>query len=115
MCDFDAREGMKQRGTVASKKRRRHTPDQINRKLAEGHKLLVAGKDLGEVCRHLEIGESTWHRWLAQYGGLKGNSIFKELAEGVTVAPDHYPPTTTPDHHSLRLNFPRSQGPTKAT
>ena len=20
------------------------------------------------MCRHLEIAESTWHRWLAQYG-----------------------------------------------
>jgi putative transposase len=33
--------------------------DQIIRKLAEGHRQLAAGKDLAEVCRHLEIGEST--------------------------------------------------------
>jgi hypothetical protein len=25
------------------------------------------------VCRHLEITESTWHRWVAQYGGMKAN------------------------------------------
>ncbi len=25
------------------------------------------------MCRHLEIAESTWHRWLAQYGGMKAN------------------------------------------
>ena len=56
---------------MASNKRRRHTPDQIIRKLAEGNKLLGAGQELGEVCRHLEIAESTWHRWLAQYGGMK--------------------------------------------
>jgi hypothetical protein len=31
-------------------------------KLAEGHEQLAAGKDLAEVCRHLEIGESTWYR-----------------------------------------------------
>lgn len=47
------------------RKRRRHTPDQIIRKLAEGNKLLGAGQELGEVCRHLEIAESTWHRWMA--------------------------------------------------
>ena len=65
---------------MASNKRRRHTPDQIIRKLAEGHKQLAAGKDLAEVCRHLEIGESTWHRWLAQYGGMKANDA-KRLKE----------------------------------
>ena len=52
-------------------KRRRHTPDQIIRKLAEGNKLLAGGAELDEVCRHLQIAESTWHRWLAQYGGMK--------------------------------------------
>lgn len=58
---------------MASNKRRRHTPDQIIRKLAEGNKLLGTGQELGEVCRHLEITESTWHRWIAPYGGMKAN------------------------------------------
>ena len=39
---------------MASNKLRRHTPDQIIRKLAEGNKLLAAGQELDEVCRHLE-------------------------------------------------------------
>ncbi|MDB2198003.1 MULTISPECIES: IS3 family transposase [Mycobacteriaceae] len=65
---------------MASNKRRRHTPDQIIRKLAEGNKLLGAGQELNEVCRHLEIAESTWHRWLAQYGGMKANEA-KRLKE----------------------------------
>jgi putative transposase len=60
--------------------RRRHTPDQIIRKLAEGHKLLGAGADLDEVCRHLEIADSTWHRWVAQYGGMKASDA-KRLKE----------------------------------
>jgi transposase-like protein len=80
LCDCDAREGRKQHSTVTSRKRRRHTPDQIIRKLAEGHKLLAAGKELDEVCRHLEIAESTWHRWVAQYGGMKANDA-KRLKE----------------------------------
>ncbi|ASR05025.1 Transposase [Gordonia rubripertincta] len=54
---------------MTSNKRRRHTPEQIIRKLAEGNMLLAAGQELDEVCRHLEVAESTWHRWLAQYGG----------------------------------------------
>ena len=60
--------------------RRRHTPDQIIRKLAEGNKLLAGGAELDEVCRHLQIAESTWHRWLAQYGGMKANDA-KRLKE----------------------------------
>ena len=31
--------------------RRKHTPDQIVRKLREGEKLLGEGKDLAEVCK----------------------------------------------------------------
>ena len=55
-------------------------PDQIIRKLAEGNKLLAGGAELDEVCRHLGIAESTWHRWLAQYGGMKANDA-KRLKE----------------------------------
>ena len=61
-------------------KRRRHTPDQIIRKLAEGNKLLAGGAELDKVCRHLQIAESTWHRWLAQYGGMKASDA-KRLKE----------------------------------
>jgi putative transposase len=63
-----------------TKKHRRHTPEQIIRKLEEGHRQLAAGRELNEVCRHLEIAESTWHRWLAQYGGMKTNDA-KRLKE----------------------------------
>jgi putative transposase len=61
-------------------KRRHHTPEQIVRKLAEGDKLLNEGSDVAEVCRQLEITESTWHRWKAQYGGMKANDA-KRLKE----------------------------------
>lgn len=63
-----------------TKKRRRHTPEQIIRKLDVGHRQLAAGMELDEVCRHLEIAESTWHRWFAQYGGMKANDA-KRLKE----------------------------------
>ena len=65
---------------MTSSTRRRHTPEQIIRKLAEGNKLLAGGTELDEVCRHLEVAESTWHRWLAQYGGMKANDA-KRLKE----------------------------------
>lgn len=33
------------------------------------------------MCRHLDITELTWHRWVAQYGGVKANEAkrHKEL------------------------------------
>jgi len=65
---------------MSTNKRRRHTPDLIIRKLAEGNKLLAGGQELDEMYRHLEIAESTWHRWLAQYGGMKANDA-KRLKE----------------------------------
>jgi putative transposase len=52
-------------------KRHRHTPEQVVRKLREGERLLNEGKDLAEVLRHLEVSESSWNRWRAQYGGMK--------------------------------------------
>ena len=61
-------------------KRRRHTPEQVIRKLAEGDKLLAEGKTIDEVARHLEITESTWHRWRNQYGGMKADDA-KRLKE----------------------------------
>ena len=61
-------------------KQRHYTPEQVIRKLAECDKLLNEGKDLAEVCRHLEIAESTWHRWKNEYGGMKANDA-KRLKE----------------------------------
>ena len=53
--------------------RRRHTPEQIIRKLREGERMLGEGRELVEVCKHLEISDQTWHRWRAQYGGMKAD------------------------------------------
>ena len=61
-------------------KKRRHSPEQIIRKLTEGDKLLNQGQTVEEISRHLEITESTWHRWKNQYGGMKANDA-KRLKE----------------------------------
>ena len=60
--------------------RRRRSPEQIIRKLAEGQKLLASGKTVEEVCRDFGIAESTWARWLNQYGGMKADDA-KRLKE----------------------------------
>src|SRR5664280_1046566 len=78
LCESDAPEWGEEDCTM---KKRRHTPERLIRKLAEGEKLLAQGQTLGQVCRHLEITESTWHRWCNQYGGIKADAAkpLKEL------------------------------------
>ncbi len=62
-------------------KRRRHTPEQAVRKVREGERMLASGSDLTEVLRHLEVTESTWHRWRRAYAGMSANDArrLKEL------------------------------------
>jgi hypothetical protein len=43
-------------------KGRRHTPEQIVRKLREADRLLAEGADVPAVCRHLEISVPTYQR-----------------------------------------------------
>ena len=47
--------------------KRRHTEEQIITILREGD----AGAPLGELCRRHGISSTTYHRWKAQYGGLR--------------------------------------------
>jgi len=54
-------------------RRRRHTPEQIIRKLREADRLLGEGQQPPEVAKQLEVSEQTLHRWRAQYGGLKAD------------------------------------------
>lgn len=52
-------------------KRKKHSPEQIIRKLREADRLLSEGRTIAEVCQHLEVAEATFHRWRNQYGGMK--------------------------------------------
>jgi transposase-like protein len=63
-------------------KRRRHTPEQIIRKLREAERLLGEGKTIPEAAKELEVSEQTFHRWRNQYGGMKADDAkrLKELA-----------------------------------
>ena len=52
-------------------KRRRHTPEQVIRKLREADRMLGEGRTIAEVAKALEVSEPTYHRWRNQYGGMK--------------------------------------------
>jgi transposase-like protein len=63
--------------------RKRHSPEQIIKKLREADTMLAAGKTIGQVVQTLEISEQTFHRWRNQYGGMKSEEAkrLKRLEE----------------------------------
>jgi transposase-like protein len=61
-------------------KRKRHTPEQIIRKLREADQRLSEGQGIAEVVQQLAISEQTFHRWRNQYGGMKADEA-KRLKE----------------------------------
>ena len=60
--------------------RRRHTPEQVVRKLWEADRLLGEGIELPEVFKQLEVSEQTYYRWRNQFGGMKAEDV-KRLKE----------------------------------
>ena len=61
-------------------KRKRHTPEQIIRKLRKIDAALVQGTELVDAVRQEEISEQTYYRWRNQYGGMKAEDA-KRLKE----------------------------------
>lgn len=66
-----------------SKRRKRHTPEQIVKKLRDADAMLNSGQDLAAVLQHLEVSEATFHRWRNQFGGMKSEEAkrLKELED----------------------------------
>jgi putative transposase len=64
-------------------KRKRHSPEQIIRKLRDADAMLAGEKTIGQVCQALEVSEQTFHRWRQQYGGMKAEEAkrLKELED----------------------------------
>ena len=62
---------------MSLKRRKRHSPEQIVRKLRDADAMLNGGKDLGAVLQSLEVSEATLHRWRAQYGGMKAEEAVR--------------------------------------
>ena len=60
------------------KGQRKHTPEQVIRKLREADRLLAEGRSTEEVAKELGVSETTFHRWRNQFGGMKAEDA-KEL------------------------------------
>lgn len=68
---------------MTGKRRKRHGPEQIVRKLRDADAMLNAGKDVAAVLQALEVSEATYLRWRNQYGGMKSEEAkrLKQLEE----------------------------------
>ncbi len=64
-------------------KGKKHSPEQIIKKLREADAMIALGKTVGQVVQTLEISEQTLGRWRSQYGGMKAEEAkrLKELEE----------------------------------
>lgn len=68
---------------MTTRRRKRHSPEQIVKKLRDADAMLNAGQDLAAVLQTLEVSEGTYHRWRNQYGGMKSEEArrLKELED----------------------------------
>jgi transposase-like protein len=68
---------------MTTRRKKRHSPEQIVKKLRDAEAMLNAGQDLAAVLQSLEVSEATYHRWRNQYGGMKSEEAkrLKELEE----------------------------------
>jgi transposase-like protein len=62
------------------KRSKRHSPEQIVKKLRDAEVMLNNGKSIEEVLKVLEVSEGTFNRWRNQYGGMKSEEA-KRLKE----------------------------------
>ena len=62
---------------------KKHTTEQIIRKLREGEVMAAQSKGIAEVCQALEISAQTYHRWKKRYGQLDRDDVrrLRELEE----------------------------------
>ncbi len=61
-------------------KRKRHSPQQVVRKLQEAQAALAAGRELASVLQMLGISEQTYYRWKKKYGGMKAEEAERRAA-----------------------------------
>jgi transposase-like protein len=62
---------------MTNKRRKRHSPEQIVRKIQEADRILAEGGDVAAVLRQLNVTEATYYRWRNQFGGLKAEDAKK--------------------------------------
>lgn len=64
-------------------KRKRHTPEQVIRKLRLADAELSAGTSIEDILKKLEISQATYSRWRSEYGKTNPERMrqLKDLAK----------------------------------
>jgi hypothetical protein len=58
-------------------KGRRHSPEQVVRKLREAERLQAEGADVDAVCRQLEVSVQTYQRWRSQFKAMRPEDVVR--------------------------------------
>jgi transposase-like protein len=56
-------------------RKKRHSTEEVVRKLREAEAAFAEGKTVAQVCQALAISEQTYHRWKQRYGGMGGDGV----------------------------------------
>lgn len=58
-----------------TRKRKRHSPEEIVAKLRQVDEQLAAGRSVAEAAKAVGVSEVTLHRWRQQYGTLQRDDV----------------------------------------
>jgi transposase-like protein len=72
---------------IMTKRKKRHSPEQIVRKIQQADRILAEGGDVAAVLREFNITEATYYRWRNHYGGLKAEDAKKLNPLPVRIIP----------------------------
>ncbi len=50
--------------------RKKHSPEEIVRKLQQADRLAAEGNTVAEICRQLQVAEPTYYKWRKQFAGM---------------------------------------------
>lgn len=56
-------------------KRKRHSPEEIIKKLREAAALIAGGKTAEDAARQIGVSMQTYHRWKSEYSGAKEETM----------------------------------------
>jgi transposase-like protein len=56
-------------------KRKKHSPEEVVRKLRQAEQMQQSGASMGEIVQALGVSEQTFYRWRKRYGGVDKTAL----------------------------------------
>ncbi len=56
-------------------KRKKHSPEEVVRKLRQAEQMQQSGATMGEIVQALGVTEQTFYRWRKRYGGVDETAL----------------------------------------